>query len=294
MPLSDPTSARVVQLHAVHPDGPVPLSVPGGVDDVNEAFDAVSLGVYEGLRTFDHVRFLGLDEHLDRAERGMVRLGWDFELDRDALQRALHEVVSAYPLPDARVRFDILAAPATQLGTSSRTLIALSPFVPVPAELMERGVTVQLVDDLRRTHPLIKEAEFVLARRVYPTGAREAYEPIMVDEGGRILEGTSSNFFAVKDGVLHSAGTGVLEGITRHFLVRLARENGLRVVEQAVLESELERLEEAFLASSIRSVVPIVRIAGVDIGSGAPGPVTKGLLESYMRFATREARPAVG
>lgn len=294
MPLSDPTSARVVQLHAVQPGGPAPLPVPDGVSDVNEAFDAVSLGVYEGLRTFDHVRFLGLEEHMDRAQRGIVRLEWDFELDRDALKRALHEVVSAYPLPDARVRFDVLSAPATELGTSSRTLIALSPFNPVPAELIERGVAVPLVDDLRRTRPLIKEAKFVIARRVHPAGAPDAYEPMMVDEDGRILEGTSSNFFAVKDGALHSAGAGVLEGITRQFLVRLARERGIPVVEEAVRKSELADLDEAFLASSIRSVVPIVRIADVDIGAGVPGPVTKGLLEAYMRFAEHEARPAAG
>jgi branched-chain amino acid aminotransferase len=292
MALPDPAAAHEVQLHAVHPDGPEPLAVPGGVNDVNEAFDAVSLGVYEGLRTFDHVRFLGLREHMDRAQRGMVRLGWDFELDRDSLGRALHEVVSAYPLPDARVRFDVLAAPAFELGTSSRTLIALSPFNPVSPEMIECGVAVQLIADLRRTRPLIKEAEFVIARRVYPVGAPDAYEPIMVDEEGRILEGTSSNFFAVKDGALHSAESGVLQGITHQFLVRLAHENGIRVVEEAVRASELGSLEEAFLASSIRSIVPIVRIDGVDIGSGRPGPITKGLLEAYMQLADREARPA--
>lgn len=280
------------QLFEVTATGPRSVPIPGDVGDVNELFDELPLGVYEGLRTFEHVRFLGLAEHVERARRSVARLGQDDPLDERALRAALHEAVSAYPADDARVRFDVLAAPAPELGVRGRVLIALSPLVPVPDDVLQNGAHVALVRDLRRRDPLVKRADFVIARRTHPSHA-EAYEPIMVDEHGRLLEGTSSTFFGVLDGCLRTAGRDVLEGVTAAFLARLARELDVPLRREAVRLDDLEDLGEAFLSSSIRSVVPITRIGDVRVADGRPGRTTRALAEAYARLARREARPAV-
>ena len=277
-------------LFAVTPKGARGLTPPAGIDHANDAFDSLPLGIYEGLRTFDHDRLFALSQHLRRAERSMERLGWSQRIDGAALHLALRQVLPEAPWSESRVRFDVLAAPATQLGSESRTLIALSPWDGVPAEHMELGTHSRLVRDLRRHRPLVKEASFVLDRRRHPGGQREDYEPIMVDEEERLLEGTSSNIFFVQDGVLRTAEAGVLEGITRGVFLELARELEIPIREQALHTSELCDLDEAFLTSSVRSLVPIVRIDDVTIGTGRPGPLGRQLARVYEARVERDAR----
>lgn len=282
-----------LQLFAVTPTGPQPLPWPVGVTSVYEVFDDLPLGVYSALRTFEHDKFLHLDYHLDRTEQSMRLLGWGYCLDRGTFCRALHQVCRAYPLPDARVRFDVLAAAATALGSDSRVLMALTPFTPVPDACYEQGVRVQLAPHLQRENPLVKTASFVLTRRPYPLGHPEAYEHLLVNEEGDILEGSSSNFYAVRGGCLVTAGAGVLEGITRRVVLQLAAESGLPVALAAVDAAGISQLDEAFISSSSRGIVPVVAISGQKVGEGRPGPITRQLGAAYQAYVQAHIRPAL-
>ena len=280
------------QLFALTERGPEPLPVPPGAAGHHELFDSLALGVYSALRTFEHERFLALDWHLERTERSMALLGWSDRLERGRLCAALDRCVRAWPGSDAAVRFDVLAEPARALGSEERVLIALAPFTPVAPELLARGVTVRC-SDLRRDTPLIKKAAFVIARRPYPLGRPEAYEHLMLDERGTILEGTSSNFCALVGRTLRLAGDDALQGITQRVLAELARALGLEVVRRPVLRAELATVDEAFLASSIRGPVPVIAVEEQTLGDGRPGPWTRRLIEAYYEHARVAARRAV-
>jgi branched-chain amino acid aminotransferase len=282
-----------VQLWAVTAAGVQPLTAPEGAQSVHDVVDGLVLGVYSALRTFDHNKFLWLDAHLDRTEQSMALLGWDYVLDRAAIKQALHEVCTAYTLPDARVRFDVLAEPAWQLGTDSRLLIILSPFAPVPAEYYEQGVHVDVAPALQRDQPMIKKANFVLQRRPYPLGHRLAYEHLLLDENGRILEGSSSNFYACRGDEFYTAADGVLEGITRKIVLKLVQESGVPLRLEAVAVNEIDRLDEACLSSASRGLIPIVDIGGRVVGDGRPGPLTRRLMAAYDAFVAREIKTAV-
>jgi branched-subunit amino acid aminotransferase/4-amino-4-deoxychorismate lyase len=281
------------ELFAVTQSGAERLQLREEGETVHDLFDNLPLGVYSALRTFEHNRFLCLEEHFDRTDRSMALLGWEFRLDRPALRLALHQASTGYPLPDARVRFDVLAGPATELGTASRVLVALSPFVPVPAAYIENGVQVAIAAELHRRRPLVKEARFVLERRPYPLAQQHAYEHLMLDEGRRILEGSSSNFYALCDGRLWTAGEGVLEGITRKVILDLAATAAIPVSLQPVSLDDVLALDEAFLSSSSRGLIPIVAIAGQTVGNGRPGPLTRRLMAAYVGFVRRHIRPAI-
>ena len=295
------SSAAVVQLFAVEPVGPRPLPVPAGAATFHDVLDGLPLGVYSALRTFHHERFLWLDAHLDRTDRSMELLGWSFRLDRPVLRRALHAAVGAYPLADSRVRFDVLADSANRpskpgarrLDTSSRVVIILSPYKPVPEAFLREGVRVEIAPGLHRDHPLIKTADFVVRRRPYPLERQDSYEHLLVDAEGGILECSSANFHAVRDGALWTGGGGALEGITEKVLLRVTADLGVPIRRERVLLADVARLDEAFLTSSTRGLVPIVDVAGTRIGNGAPGALWKKLAEAYQRFAEREAVPAV-
>jgi branched-chain amino acid aminotransferase len=285
--------AETVQLFAVTEQGAQSLKVQPGATSVHDALTGVPLGVYSALRTYHHNNFLCLEDHLDRTDLSMALLSWDYRLDRPLLRQALHQVCTAYPLPDARVRFDVLAEPGSVPGSDSRLLITLSPFQPLPEHYYREGVHVQLAPHLQRLQPRVKTAAFVVERRPYPLGHQLAFEHLLLDETGRILEGSSSNTYAVRNGELWTASAGILEGITRKIVLRLAREMDLPVRLEAVAVVEVAKLDEFFVSSSSRGLVPVVNVAQEVIGSGRPGPVTQRLMQAYEVFVAREIRPAI-
>jgi len=283
--------ASPVLLYAVHAAGVQSLPVPAQAANAHEVFDDLPLGVYTGLRSFGRERFLGLEAHLERTERCLRLSGWEYELDRRAVRRALDEVIRSYP-SDAFVRLDILPEAPTQLGTDSRTLLALSQVVELPAHFFQEGVNVEVAEGLERRDPSIKTADFVIERRPFPLNRQDCFEHLLLDTRGNVLEGTSSNIYLVSKGVVRTSQVDMLAGITRLFVLRLCRELDLPVRLEAPPLSEVLLADEAFLSSSTRGLVPVVSLAGQAIGDGHPGPITKRLTEAYRALLAREARPA--
>src|SRR5690606_16002458 len=201
-----------VQLFAVTADGPQRLQPPEAVAGIHDLPAGLPFGVYTAFRTFAHNRFLELQAHLDRLQQSMALLEWAYTLDQQRLRQALQAVSSAYPGNDARVRVDVLSAPASLLGSASRELITLAPFTPLPERMAREGVSVAVAPQLNRPDPLVKDASFVLARRETLPELPQVHEYLLCDEAGRLLEGSSSNFYGVARGTLWTAGKGVLEG----------------------------------------------------------------------------------
>lgn len=283
-----------LRLFAVTEKGVVPLAVPPDAKSFDDLFGQFVLGVYSAFRTFDHDKFLRLDEHLARTERSMVLLGWVYGLDRGRLCLALHEVCSAYPFPEMRVRFDVLAEPIWVGGVVCRELIGLMPFEPPPARLYEEGVTADLVRELSRHRPLVKTADFAAQRHHYlETHTNTAYEYLMVDENGRILEGTSTNFYGVRGGVVYTAGEGVLEGITRQIILEVIHQLRIPLQLEAIHVDEISQLDEAAISGSSRALLPVVKIGQQVVGNGRSGPLSRRILAAYNELVEREIKPAI-
>lgn len=284
---------KSVQLFAVTDSGPLSLPVPGQADHVNNLYDHLPVGVYTALCTFEHNKFLHLEGHLDRLDQSMDLLGWDYTLNRVTLRRCLHRVCTNYPMYNARVRLDVLAEVAAILNANSRVLIGLSPFEPLPGLLYEEGVRVGIASKLSRKQPQIKRAEFVFERRKYIEENPDYYECLMVDESGRILEGFTSNFYGVRDGVLWTAGQGMLEGIARKIVVKVAEELSIPIKYEPIRLEEISTLDEAAISSSSRAIIPIIQIGDQVVGSGRPGPIIGRLLKAYNSYVKEAIKLAI-
>ncbi|RMG92428.1 MAG: hypothetical protein D6706_16890 [Chloroflexi bacterium] len=282
-----------LRLFAVTSDGPEELVVPPDVHGFDDLYTRVTPGVYSVLRTFGHNRFLHLEAHLARVERSMALLGWSYTLDRQALCRAIDAVVTAVSWPESRVRFDVLPKPAYALGTESHLLIAVQPFTPWPRACYEQGVALGWAEGLHRERPLAKTADFAIRRHSLLLANPHINDYLMRSPEGYILEGTGSNFYGVRDGVVWTAKTGVLEGITRQIILRLLSELGIPVRLQPVHESELAQLSEAAISSSSRGLMPVVRIGDMVIGNGRPGPVCRRIMAAYETYVTQAVKTAV-
>jgi len=284
---------RGCQLFSATSGGPVPLAAAPGVSELNDAFDELPLGIYEGLRTVDRTRLVALPEHLQRAERSLTRLGWSIELDRSVLCSCLATILANVTETDSRVRFDILSETLDTPNGPTRVVVGIAPLTLPSASAYRDGVGIQLLRELERGAPLIKDASFVVERRPFPLGAPEAFERLLVGRSGRLLECTASSFFGVRGGTIHTAGDGVLEGVTAGIVARIAGHASIDFVERDLSTNDLATLDEAFLTSSIKGVVPIVRVDGRPIGAGSPGPVTQQLMKGYADYIQSQARPAL-
>ncbi len=286
------TRIAPVRFFAIESEELRPLEVPRGAKSVHELFDGLPLGVYTAFRTFHHERFLGLEDHFDRMDSCMELSGWSRRLDRTLVRRSLHRAVRDWPFDDALVRLDVLERRSPRLPTRSTCLLSLSGLAPLPAKFLEEGVRIEIAPGLKRPDPRIKTADFVIARRPYPLNRQQAYEHLLVDEEGRILEATSANFYVFLGGRLCTPREGMLEGITRKFLLRLCRQLSIPVDLTSLRLADLPRADEAFLTSSTRGVVPVVDVAGVRIATGKPGRQTLRLGDAYRGLVEREAAPA--
>ncbi len=235
-------------------------------------------GVYTTFRTYGGTRVLRPEQHLARLRESAALRGLPDDLDARRFEPAVARVIAAAGLPEARLR--VTFAPP-------RLVVTAEAFEPLPARLYDSGVECASVP-ARRANPHAKDTRFLAeATAALPAGAHEG---LMFDAAdGVLLEGLSSNFFAVVDGQLRTERERVLAGVTRAIVLELAA--GLLPVRlEPVRRADLPRLAEAFLTSVSRGVLPIARIDGHPVGPGRPGPVARALRERLAALVEREAR----
>jgi len=277
--------------YAVHGSRLVPLELPELGRDVHELMQDMPAGIYSALRSYHGYRFVKLDAHLARSERCIERAGWSVRFDRDDLCQAIDIAARAYA-GDFRLRFDLLEHPISRAGEQTQVFMALAPHAPVPDRIVREGAHLGLAPDgLRRREPLIKFTRWVAERRVCEREA-SAYEYLLLDDDGRILEGVSSNFFGISGRALLTTASDALEGVTARLVIELARARGLSVAYERVSVAQLGRLDEAFITSSTREIVPVTRIAGTPIGTGQVGPIVAELRADYTSYAETHSMPA--
>jgi branched-chain amino acid aminotransferase len=235
-------------------------------------------GAYTTFRTYEGRRVLHLDRHLERLDETITLEGGAGRVDRVAARAAIAGALDETAWPETRLRLTF--APP-------RLFVAVEPFTPLPRAAYETGVACVTLA-LRRPNPHAKDTRFIAtARAAYgrlPAGIEEG----LLVEQGAILEGLSSNFFAIVDAALRTEEERVLLGVTRSLVLEVA--GGLLPVErQAVRVSELPRVPEAFLTSVSREVLPVVRIDGQPLGDGRVGPLTRRIVDGFAALVAREA-----
>jgi len=112
-------------------------------------------------------------------------------------------------------------------------------------------------------------------------------EGIMLDSFGMVSEGSGENLFVVRDGKLITApvSAGILQGITRDSVTRIARDLGYEVVEQVMPREMLYVADELFFTGTAAEITPIRSVDRISIGSGGRGPITAAIQSQYMGIA---------
>src|SRR5438128_4970347 len=258
-------------------------------------------GVYETLRTYNGQPFL-YDRHMRRLRNSAGMMALSVPLDDGAIDARVRETMRAAALGDAPDREAYIRILVTR-GIGELTydpaatpdpsiVVIVKPMVEPAPEVFERGVAVSLVPIVRNhpgsVNPIIKSNNLLNnALAMQEAFRRGGYEGIMRNYRGELAECTQSNLFIVKNGAALTPpiDAGLLPGITRAFLFEVGQEIGVPVQEAVLRDEDLLGADEAFLTSTTREVVPIVRVDDRTIGSGKPGSVTTSLLDGYRKKA---------
>jgi branched-chain amino acid aminotransferase len=248
--------------------------------------------VFEVLRTYGGALF-AWEEHFARLRRSAERVLLSLPVDGATLRAEVERAVAATGNDDSNVRIVVSrgAGPVTlDPGTAGSPLrvILIEPVAPPPREAYADGIaaiTVRVQRSVDGTAAagakVTNYLESLLAVR--EAKARGAEEALIVDGQGEVVEGATSNVFAVKGGGLATPpeDAGILAGITRAHVLEAAAKAGIAVDQRRLRPEALYDADEVFVTSSIREVLSVVRVDGRVIGTGAPGSVARTLHRAF-------------
>ena len=251
-------------------------------------------GVYEVVPV---IRGTLVDEdmHLDRLERSLDELQIAMPMSRHALELTSRELMRRNRLTNGFLYMQVSRGVAPRdhkFPKQARPALVMTTrhTKPQSEALLNKGVGVITVPDIRWKRCDIKSISLlpnVLAKQ--QAVEEGAYEAWMVDEDGKVTEGSSTNAWIVtKDNrlVTRQANNAILNGITRLSLLAIAESNGVTLEERAFTVEEALEAREAFLTSSTNLVMPVTAIDGKPVGNGHPGLLTMKLRESYVDYAS--------
>jgi len=258
-------------------------------------------GVFEGIRVYD-TRVFELEAHVRRLFDSARAIRLQVPMGKEELIGAIETTVAANRVHDGYIRLVITRGIGT-LGLNPFTcrdaaLIIIADKIQLyPEELYEKGMRVISATTVRN-HPLalppqIKSLNYLnnILAKIEALDV-DVPEAIMYNHEGYVAEATGDNVFIVRNRVVYAppVEAGSLEGITRAVVIRLARQEGLEVVEKNLTRYDLYVCDELFLTGTAAEVIGIVEIDGRAIGDGRPGPITRLLRDRFYSYARRKEK----
>lgn len=237
-----------------------------------------AFGVYESIQLAQGVLFR-LPDHLERLAESAAAIDLDLPADLRTIAGWTEAVVAANRCQDAIVRLFALGPSPTD---GPEVFIWPEPPRVIASELFQRGVgavTYRGERALPHAKSLNTLVNHMARARALAAGEHEG---ILVNRQGCVTEGSSSNLFVVQnDTLLTAPADEVLAGVTQLEVLKLAARLQIAVERRPLPLAEQHRWQEAFLTSTSRHVLPLVRLDGRPIGSGQPGPVTMRLRQAF-------------
>ena len=250
-------------------------------------------GVFEGIRVYNGRVFQG-PAHLERLFRSAAAVRLKIPYTRRQLSEAMDKTIRANG--GAYIRLVV---------TRGRGNLGLNPFLCsrpqvyvindhiqlYPKALYEKGLSVIIARTWRTSAtmlpPRVKSLNYlnnIMAKiEALDAGASEA---LMLNDRGNLAEATGDNVFIVKRGGLITPPTsaGILIGVTRGIVLKLAGRLGIPAVEKDFRPAQLYAADECFLTGTAAEVVAVTHVDGRRIGKGEAGPITHRLMAAFAEF----------
>jgi len=271
-------------MNVYHIDGEF-VTEDQAVISVNDMGVIRGYGAFDFLRTYN-MRPFRLEDHIRRLETSARLLGLPMPRSRREIFDITMETLSRNDLVEANIRIVITGGVSPDSITpqnNPKLLVMVTPIHPCPAEWYRDGAAVITTHD-ERYIPGAKSTNYIPAILALSRARRQnAAESIYVDRYNRLLEGTTSNFFAFIGDRLVTPGAAILPGITRQVALQLAR-NEFDVEIRDIHRDDMRMMDEVFITSSNKEIVPVARMDDITISGGQPGPRTRRIMDLFAAY----------
>lgn len=243
---------------------------------------------FETLRTYDQRPFC-LREHVERLARSAGMIDLVLPHTQEEIASVVHEITTRNAYRHAMVRL-LVTGGESEDGIMAvgrpKLIVMINPLGERDWQYFAKGRYL-ITTRLQRETPEAKTSNYISAVRALKEVARRgADDALFVNEQGHVQETTRGNFFLMRGDTLITAREGILHGVTRNVVLKLAR-GRFTIEERPILLAELAQADEAFMTSSSREITPVVRIDEQIIGSGQAGPRTTELEQRFVAFVER-------
>ena len=261
------------------------------------------LGVFEGVRAYSTSKgpaIFRLDDHTDRLFSAADKVNIEIPCSKNEINDVQKAIFSKNNLEEGYIR------PMIYLGSESMGLRAtdLSVNTAVAAwewpsymspESKEGGISIIKSPFPQYSNPLYSGNKIMgsyinsimALQDAIKKGADEA---LLMDENGFISEGSGENIFIIKNDEIYTPKIEhCLNGITRQSVMTIAEDFGINVIEKDLTYEDLSYADEAFFTGTAVEITPVTKIDSKPIGTGARGPITKKLQETYSLIVTGQS-----
>ena len=261
------------------------------------------LGVFEGVRAYSTSKgpaIFRLNDHTDRLFSAADKVNIEIPCSKNEINDVQRAIFSKNNLEEGYIR------PMVYLGSESMGLRAtdLSVNTAVAAwewpsymspESKEGGISIIKSPFPQYSNPLYSGNKIMgsyinsimALQDAIKKGADEA---LLMDENGFISEGSGENIFIIKNDEIYTPKIEhCLNGITRQSVITIAKDFGINVIEKDLTYEDLSYADEAFFTGTAVEITPVTKIDSKPIGTGARGPITKKLQETYSLIVTGQS-----
>ena len=255
-------------------------------------------GVYEVIPAYSRRPFR-LPEHLARLGRSLESIRLANPMADAEWARLIDELIARHAGEDQSIYLQVTRGVAKRdhafpKGSAPTIFMMSSPLVTPSHEQVEKGASAVTAVDFRWLRCDIKVTSLLANCLMRQHAADAGADEVVMFRDGWLTEGSSSNVFAVRNGVLLAPPKDhrVLPGITYDVVLELAALKKVPFEVRAISEAEVRGAEELWLTSSSKEVLAITRLDGKPVGSGKPGAVFGTLYQAFQEFKRTVMRRA--
>lgn len=239
-------------------------------------------GVYETLRTYNG-KIWQMEKHISRLRNSAKLLSIKVPWSSAQIGKWLEILIRKNRYKESRIRLTVTRGENKfnfKKCVKPSILIVAEKFKPQPEEIYKKGVGVATAK-IERFIPAAKSISLLPLVKGRSGLSKKIYEVFFVTREGFVTEGTVTNVFIVKKGVLITPKDKILLGTTREFVLKLAREAGLKVLARNFKTGELRSADEVFITNAPRGIVPVCKVDDKKIGKECPGGITRLLMKNF-------------
>ena len=246
------------------------------------------VGLQRGFGIFDYFISVNgaipfFDDYLNRFYLSAEKLNLKVPFDRGDLKKKIYHLLNENKLAITGVKLLLTGGFADDLYTpTDPNFLIINIPVPNYSDTYSDGIKLLLLDYVRYL-PEVKTTFYLPALSLLPELKRIGALETLYHHKGIVYETTRANFFIIKNGVLITPSEGILKGITRKHVLKVARLQ-MKVEERIVKLDEIFDSDEIFITGTSKHILPVVNIDGKIIANGRPGTITNKLAQDFKAY----------